>query len=262
MMSKKRFCRSESDIFRSLGQWFKGPPGDILLEQEWRYLEQRLSGLFGYYAVQVGCLGIQTQLLQAGNIKSQILVGSGFSATEAAVAIEAAPESLPIASDSVDVVLLPHTLDFSPNPHQVLREAERILIPEGRVVVVGFNPFSMWGIWRLFRRYKGTVPWCGQFLSQRRIHDWLSLLGFKVEESQNLMFLPPVSHSGSMHRMRRLEQIGSRFWPMLGGVYVVQGIKRVSRLTPVQPAWKIRSGVLGGRLVEPTTRATRTSSSD
>ncbi|OOZ36272.1 class I SAM-dependent methyltransferase [Solemya velesiana gill symbiont] len=260
-MTKKQFCKYEANISASLGQWLKGPLGEILLEQEWDCLERRLSGLFGYYAVQVGCLGEQAQRLESNHIKSQILVGSGKPGDQSVINIVAASESLPISSDSVDVVVLPHTLDFSPDPHQVLREAERILIPEGRVIVVGFNPVSLWGIWRLFRRYRGKVPWCGQFLPQGRIHDWLSLLGFQIEENQTLMFRPPVSHAGAMQRMQWLEGVGSRYWPVVGGVYVVQAIKRVSRLTPLQPAWKIRSGVLGGRLVEPTTRTTRTTSS-
>ncbi|MET0100245.1 MAG: class I SAM-dependent methyltransferase [Sedimenticola sp.] len=260
-MNKKRFCRSEQDIPASLERWFRNPPGQVLLEQERDCLESMLSGLFGYYAVQVGRLGEGAQLLRSSNIKSRILVGPGAAGGEGITAIEAAAESLPLRSDSVDMVLLPHTLDFSPDPHLVLREAERVLIPEGRVIVIGFNPLSLWGGWRLFRRYRGHVPWCGQFLSQRRINDWLTLLGFEVESCRMMMFRPPVRHTATLQRMLWLERIGERFWPMMGGVYVVQGVKRVSRLTPLQPAWKIRPGVLGGRLVEPTTRTTRTSSS-
>jgi SAM-dependent methyltransferase len=255
-MNRKIFCSSEADLTASLMRWFSEPPGSILLEQERVCLEELLSGLFGYYLVQVGCLGMEAEPLRASKIRNQIVVSTSRLSQETASCVRSEAESLPLLSDGVDAVLLPHTLDFSAEPHQVLREAERILIPEGRVVIVGFNPLSLWGFWRLVRRHRGRVPWCGQFLSPRRISDWLSLLGFDVEETRGLMYRPPVGHQASMEKMAFLEHMGDRFWPLLSGVYVIKAVKRVSTLTPVEPAWKIRKHLLGGRLVEPTTRTT------
>ena len=171
------------------------------------------------------------------------------------------PLNLPVASDSIDAVLLSHTLDFSKNPHQLLREVERVLIPEGNVIIIGFNPWSLWGLWQLFRLRSKKVPWCGHFISSWRIHDWLSLLGFEVKVDEALMFRPPLQHRGLMQKFDFLERIGGRFWSPLSGVYVILAVKRVSRLTPIKPAWKLRPRVIRGRAVEPTANNIRHSRS-
>lgn len=253
-MRTKRFCSSLLELPESLRLWFKESPGCILLEQERVCIEELLAGLFGYYLVQVGCLGLKGEPLQASKIRSQVLVAPDRVENACSMFMRGSPEKLPIATDSIDVVLLPHTLDFSPDPHQVLREAERVLIPEGRLIILGFNPVSLWGLRRLFRYRHGKVPWCGQFLSQRRVFDWLQLVGFDLEVTRPLMFRPPLKSRGLMERLVWWERIGEKYWLPFSGVYVVQAVKRVSRLTPVEPAWKIRAGVLSGRLAEPTTR--------
>ena len=161
----------------------------------------------------------------------------------------AEPQHLPVASDSVDAVILPHTLDFAPNPHQVLREVERALIPEGRVVIIGFNPFSLWGLWRQFGRWRGAVPWCANFVSYPRLNDWLTLMGLDIERTDVMEFRPPTR----TRRLESVERVGRRVWPMLAGIYAVRAVKRVSRVTPLQPRWA-RLRVLPPRQVEPTVR--------
>jgi len=255
MTKTKHFSASRLELPDRLRRWFRDPPGSILLEQERVGIEELLEGLFGYYLVQVGCLGLRGEPLRASKISSQILVSSDRVETISSMSLQGLPERLPIATDSVDVVLLPHTLDFSADPHQVLREAERILIAEGRLIILGFNPVSLWGLWRIFRYRKGRVPWCGRFLSPGRVYDWLRLMGFEIEVTRSLMFRPPLASRGLMDRIALWERIGEKYWPLFSGVYLVQAVKRVSRLTPVEPVWKIRTRVLGGRLAEPTTRS-------
>ena len=157
---------------------------------------------------------------------------------------------LPFASDSVDALIMVHTLDFSSDPHQVLREAERVLIAGGRVIVIGFNPYSLWGLWRLFGRWRGSVPWCGQFLSYPRLNDWLTLLGFGIEGTDVMEFRPPTRSSAHLDAV---ERFGRRVCPMLAGVYVVRAVKRVSRVTPVRQHWS-RLRVIGPRAIGPTAR--------
>jgi SAM-dependent methyltransferase len=160
---------------------------------------------------------------------------------------------LPVATDSVDAVFLPHTLEFAAAPHQVLREAERVLIPEGRVVVIGFNALSLWGLRRVIPGARGRVPWCAGFLTSFRVADWLSLLGFDVEMQEMMMFRPPWRRAlGRQQSM--LDSLGGRFWPMLGGVYAIRAVKRVSTLTPLRPSWQTRRRLLPGGAVEPTAR--------
>jgi SAM-dependent methyltransferase len=240
-----------------LRRWFAGSPGRFLVSQELACVEQLLPGLFGYYLVQVGDLGSLTDSLKLSPIRRHLLVDAVAAGASPVLQILAEPPRLPLATDAIDAVLLPHTLDFSADPHQVLREAERVLIPEGRVIILGFNPWSLWGIWRIVRRFKSEVgiPWCGQFLTLRRVQDWLSLLGFDLEVTRYLMFSPPLKGPGLMGRLDFMETAGPRWWPMFGGVYLIQAVKRVSTLTPIEPRWKkARSNILGAGAIEPTAR--------
>lgn len=247
-------CHKESDLQQALCRWYQGEPGASLLELEWRCLERVLSGCFGYYLVQLGCLGEQSVHLRASRIGAQFIVGGAGSAQGTLSGVQGQFHQLPLANASVDLVVLPHTLDFAEQPQQVLREVERILIPGGRVVLLGFSPVSLWGAWRLFRRRSGRLPWCGRFYSRRRIEDWLNLLGFQVESREGLMYRPPLAHAGLLQRLQWLERAGARAGKLLAGVYLLQAVKQESTLTPIRPNWKIRRRSLGARVVEPTAR--------
>lgn len=125
------------------------------------------------------------------------------------------------------------------------------------MIIVGFNPWSLWGLWQLFRLRSKKVPWCGHFISAWRMHDWLSLLGFQVKSEQPLMFRPPLQHPGLMQRLQFLERVGARLWPPLSGVYMMLAVKRVSRLTPIKPVWKLAARSLRGSVAESTTHRVR-----
>jgi SAM-dependent methyltransferase len=247
-------CPAGGDLAEELDRWLARSPGAALAELERECLERLLSDLFGYYLVQIGCAGLQAGPLQASRIRQQFIVTAQTLDGVLCPRIQADPARLPIAGDSVDVALLPHTLDFSAEPMQVLREVERILIPQGRVILVGFNPWSFWGVWRgLFTRRR-SVPWCGHFVSPPRVQDWLSVLGFDIEVLENLMFRPPLRQTGLLDRLQFLETAGRRFWPLLSAVYVIQAVKRVSTLTPIAPRWKLRERIIAGSVIEPTAR--------
>ena len=249
-MDQELSCRLNPGVVGSLARWFEEQPGSLLLEQECEVLERMLTGQFGYYLLQVGLGAHRDKILKSCRVRSCLVLDS-----DAKADMRGNPLQLPIASDSVDAIILPHTLDFSPDPHQVLREVERVLIPEGRLILFGFNPWGLWGLWRLFARRSGRVPWCGRFISQRRLCDWLSLLGFEVELTETLMYRPPLHNRSAMGRLQLLERLGRRLWPPLSGGYAIQAVRRVLPLTPVGPAWKRGRPLFGGRMVEPTTRS-------
>jgi SAM-dependent methyltransferase len=231
--------------------WNDGALGSLLLAQERKCLGQIAAGLFGYQLLQVGRLGPDLDYLAECPIRARVLIvpttddGASPSAC-------AEPERLPIAADSIDALILPHTLDVAQDPRQVLREAERVLIPEGRLVLLGFNPWSLWGVRRLLS-LRAAPPWSGNFIGYPRLNDWLSLLGFAVERTEVLMFRPPVAHAGLLDRLAFLDEYGPRFWPMLAGAYAVVAIKRVSTLTPIKLPWKRRSLIRAG-VVQPSAR--------
>lgn len=227
----------------------------MLLEEERVCLEHLVHRCFGYYMLQIGSIGGELPGIVPERLRSRIMVAPERPAASSSCWIQGSPDRLPVASDSIDVVLLLHTLDFYPDPHQTLREVERVLIPEGRLIVVGFNPWSLWGMRRLVGSHSAVSPWNGHFIPVRRIHDWLSLLGFRTERTTPLMFRPPLRQRMLMDRLDLLERSGRRWWPAMSAVYVVEAVKQVSTLTPIKPLWKLGRPIMGGSAIEPTTRS-------
>ena len=230
-------CGPPHAVRRLQRAWYRLQPGQWLLDMECAQLAELLPDLFGYHVLQVGCLA-EADLLGSSRITHRVVLAADTESAGTVVpGAYALPAALPIAADAVDVVVLAHTLEFESDPHGVLREAERVLIPEGHVVIMGFNPWSLWGLWRLI--LSGTVrpPWCGRFISLLRIKDWLALLGFEIVSQRAYFFRPPLQHVGIMQRLRFMEALGARVWPTCGGAYLVLAKKRVATLTPIKPRW-------------------------
>lgn len=241
----------------ALRNWYAGALGRELLDAERHQLDEILPDLFGYYLVQVGAPAGQ-YLLGASLIRHHIVTDAihpdaGEHGGRASV-MYAHAGVLPLQSDSVDVVVLHHVLDFESLPHEVLREVERTLVPDGHVVIVGFNPWSLWGIRRLFTWHRGEhTPWRGAFRSIIRIKDWLALLGFDVVATRTRFFRPPLRRPGLMRRLQWMERLGARAWPYLGGTYIIVAKKRVVALTPIKPRWRPRRSLIPGDVIKPTT---------
>jgi SAM-dependent methyltransferase len=144
-------------------------------------------------------------------------------------------EALPFPSASLDLLVLPHTLELSYDPHATLREVERVLVPEGRVVICGFNPNSLWGISKSCKRGFSEV---GDFIGQRRLRDWLQLLSFEVESTSFGCYRPAVKTERWLQRWAWMDEAGVRWWPILGSVYGMVAVKRVQGMRLMSPAWK------------------------
>lgn len=241
--------RSEINKIRwDLRAWYQRPVGRLLQEMERRQLEEILPTLFGYHLLQVGSVH-SDDLLASSRISHRVVVDPDGN-EHVCSSLVAYPDSLPVIGDSVDVAILPHTLEFERDPHEILREIDRILIPEGHIVVLGFNPWSIWGLRRLLRRRK--APWNGDFLSLTRLKDWMALLGFDIVQVRHHFFRPPLRRHTLMTKLGFMEKLGARFWPRLGGAYVLVARKRVTTLTPIKPRWRPRRGIVAG-VVRPTT---------
>ena len=212
--------------------WLQTPQGRYLLEWEQGQLDRVVADIFGYNAVQLGLPGID--LLRANRMPYRLRCapeGGG---------VRADAYELPFASGSLDLVVLPHVLEFSSHPHRVLREVERVLVAEGSVVVSGFNPFSLWGMRRLVARSTGSMPWRGQYRSAMRIRDWLTLLGFEVQGNGFGCYAPPVARPPWLERWRFMDRAGERWWPVLGAAYLLHGVKRVQGMRLITPHWRDR----------------------
>lgn len=199
-----------------------------LLERERAWLDQIVPDIFGYHAVQLGLPGID--LLRESRIVHRMSADPLPGAT-----VLAQYHELPFETQSVDLVVLPHILEFSTHPHEILREIDRIVRPEGRILILGFNPWSLFGARRLWTS-KG-YPWQGQFVSLVRMKDWLQLLGFEPSAGKLTCYIPPTESSVWQKRWSFLESTGDRWWGVGGGVYMLEAIKRVHGMRLIMPAW-------------------------
>jgi SAM-dependent methyltransferase len=213
--------------------WLATPQGQYVLAWEQTKLDIVLADVFGFNAVQVGFPQIDT--LRANRMPFRICCGA-----QDAVSLRCDPHGLPLATNSVDLVVLPHTLEFDAHPHQILREVDRVLVPEGSAVVVGFNPFSLWGLRRAVAGRHGAPPWQGRYIGVPRLRDWFALLGFETRSGAFGCYVPPVRQEKWLTRWHFMEPAGDRWWPVAGAVYVVQAIKRQHGLRWVMPKWKDR----------------------
>ncbi len=240
----------QADKSQSLQEWLTSTLGEALLRQEARIVEEALDGVFGEQCLQLGLWGDGRTFLR-------------FTRTQRCCLIAESPEGasavgdlhrLPVASDSVDAVLLPHTLDYSERPHAVLREVDRVLRRDGRVVILGFKPGGLWGLRRLIRG-AAMPPGAEQLISERRLKDWLKLLDMRIDATQRYFFRWPLPGNKAPSG-QKWERRGKSWWPELAACYMLSAQKRVSTLTPVRPLWRRQPQVVAG-LVESQSRVSR-----
>lgn len=231
-----------------LSHWFDSPLGQELLQQEQAFVEQILPTLFGYHLLQVGW-DYRQRLFAASPVLHKVMLVPQMQLGMDSNALIAQPTELPVLSSEVDVVILHHALDYADNPHQVLREAARILRPGGHLLSFSFNPVSYWGIWRFFKRRQPPL-WGGHFISQGRLHDWLGLLEMTELKTCSACHHLPVESERWRRRLRVFE-CASRKLPLnSGAALMVLARKDVAGMTPLKPEWKQKT-LLGIPVAEP-----------
>ncbi len=239
---------------QKLRSWFLRAPGSGLLSLEKHHLDAVLYQLFGYHLVQLGRITGEN-LLSNSRIAHKLVIDLYRDEIEDRHEhILADSESLPIEADSVDVVVLPHVLEFESSPHKILRETERILIGEGHAVIVGFNPWSLWGLWQLLLAWRDEPPWSGRYLSLPRLKDWLTLLDFEIVDTEHFYFRPPLKNARLSRWLEFMEKLGRYAWPIFSGVYIIVAKKRVIPLTPMKLSWQERRRMITSGLAEPSAR--------
>lgn len=251
--SRKDGDTQKKTIRELLREWFRTNAGKELLDVEINQLEEELPLLFGYHIVQLGSLN-EIDLLKSSRISHQILFDLFPQDHAQEGHLICRSTHLPIDENSVDVVLLPHVLEFEKDPHNILREIERILIGEGHLIITGFNPLSLWGIWHMLLAWRENPPWNGHFYRAARIKDWMGLLGFDVIKTKYMFFRPPVQSSWIMKRLGFLEKLGNYLCPWFGGTYMIIGKKRLMPLTPTKVEWRIRRRLIASGISEPAGR--------
>lgn len=238
----------------SVDDWFLSASGQYLLDWERASFDQAVANVFGYHAVQLGMP--QLDALQANRIPHRWLALDTAPGLLHADGLDTMPPerlalrtdfaALPFPEASLDLVLLPHTLELNADPHATLREVARVLVPEGRVMLTGLNPVSLWGLRqhgaRLAQRWgwgELFLPEAGEFLGHRRLRDWLHLLDFEIELCQFGGYRLPVRSEPWLRRSEVLDRLGPRGWPILGAVYFIVAVKRIHGMRLMRPGWRV-----------------------
>jgi SAM-dependent methyltransferase len=237
---------------REMQAWLRTPLGQRVYALECRLASEALAQVFGWQLLQIGLWGDDDGLIaEARTQRKLVLAWHGDRGPGQPAAIRSRTDSLAVASDSVDAVVLPHTLEYEPEPHEILREVGRVLSGEGHLIVFGFRPLSTWGLRHVFAS-QGFPPGCERLIGERRLRDWLKLLGFEIVDARRYLFTLPWGSAASSQGF--MERTGERLWPMLAAGYAIKARKRVYAITPILPRWRLRPKVVGG-LIEPTTRS-------
>lgn len=258
-----------SDEIIGLRQWLVTPAGRYLLAWEQNRFDEAVADIFGYHALQLGFAALDGlrnsrmahRWLAVDEASSDGTEGSNQSSFSAPAAelpphLQPPPQpalvtdfhALPFAAQSLDLVLLPHTLELSPNPHATLREVERVLMPEGSVVISGLNPVSLWGLKQRRGRIAARMgvgrlylPDPIDFIGYLRLRDWLRLLSFEVEVMHFGCWRPAVRSQRWLDRLAWMDGIGERCWPIFGSAYFLVATKRVPNMRKLDAGWKTRA---------------------
>jgi SAM-dependent methyltransferase len=234
------------DPIIELHPWLAIPPGQDLLAWEQEQMDRLVADVFGFHALQLGLPELDA--LRANRMPHRWLsldaAYQGWAPPDSSylskglgpglfphvpLSLRCDFESLPFPSNSLDLVVLPHALELARDPHDTLREVERVLMPEGRVVIAGFNPASLWGLRQRMGHFgvdAATVLPQGEFIAYWRLRDWLRLLDLEVETGCFGCYRPMLKSEKWWSRLNWMESAGERWWPVLGSVYFVVAVKR------------------------------------
>jgi SAM-dependent methyltransferase len=230
-----------------LQNWLRSPAGQYLLEWERKQLDEVVVDIFGYHALQMGLPALDA--LQSNRMPHRWLAMHEEPDPKQPVALRAHVcfdfAALPFPANSLDLVVLPHTLEWTSDPQTTLREVERVLVPEGKVVICSLNPASLWGLchqrsrlYRFMDVLSSFLPEDSCLISYWRLRDWLRLLGFEVEVGRFGCYRPAVQSLQWLGRWHWLDRLGARFWPIFGAAYFVVAVKRVRGMRLLGPHWK------------------------
>ena len=249
--------------------WLVTPPGRYALAWEQALFDQWVGDLFGYHALQLGRPELDSLRENRMPYRGLVLTAArgadapplltkaasdttcGTPSCDAGAADMVARDilvsrfdELPIATASTDLVVLPHVLEFAENPHDILREVERILVPEGQVILTGFNNLSLWGAREELGKLAGApfLPPGADLIAFTRLKDWLKLLSFDIDRGRFGCYRPPLRGDHWLQRFEFMEPAGDRWWPIFGALYAVRAVKRVRGMRLVG---KVRKRILG-----------------
>ena len=242
-----RTVNSDSREYPLLAQkelefWFQSTLGRALLANQRRVIEKKIHRLFGFHQAEIGV----SHRVPVGNPSSlghKFYVLPSWEPDLPENSIISSTGEIALDHDVVDLVILHHTLDFSSDPHQTLREASRILKSSGNLLIVGFNPVGLWGLRRLFSARK-KAPWNMRFIAGHRVEDWLNLLDFRVSGIQTHFYGLPFNKQSMINRSMWLNNVLNEKVP-LGAYYTILAQKQSGARIKAVPKWRKNAKVVG-----------------
>jgi SAM-dependent methyltransferase len=226
------------DAQAPLAQWYATGLGQSIAQRLEIEVSSRLGDIFGYQGLQVGNLVPGLHLLAGAGLQRHLMLDAPGNTAD----IHADVLSLPIASHTMKAVAFFHTLDFCDNPHQALREADRVLTEDGQLIIIGFNPYSAFGARHALTAWKRREPWNGRFYARHRVSDWLSVLDYRVLDSTAMFIRPPINSERVLRRLQRLEGL-QRWFGGVGGLYIMCARKQTLPMTLIRPWRRPRAGM-------------------
>lgn len=234
--NKQQIPNLESAI-GALEGWFDSPMGQHLLREEQGILDEELSNLFGYHLMQLS-INRQVRLYDNSRICHCFAVGTGEKTATADVGMYSSLDALPLEDESVDVTVLHHVLEFSTNPHQVLREASRVTIARGYIIIFGFNPVSLMGAIKPFAQICSSSPiWRRNSLRKARISDWLQFLDCNTLRTYNGFYKWPLQNKSYLENFSGLSPLLHKMKFPFGNFYCLVARKDRACVTPIRPSW-------------------------
>jgi SAM-dependent methyltransferase len=229
-------------VQKELEFWFQSTAGRELLASQRQVIAPLISRVFGFHQAEI-CVSHRVPVGNASNLGHRFHVVPFAEQDMPTNTVVSSSTELALDHDSADLVILHHALDFSEDPHQTLREASRILNPSGQMVLIGFNPMSLWGLYRLIQRRKQGV-WGNRFIGGGRVEDWLNLLGFKVERLRYHFYAPPLNNLSLIKRFSWIDNTINSKVP-LGAYYVIVAKKQQYARIGLSQRWRQKSKVVG-----------------
>lgn len=241
--------KTQKDVlYEACAAWYSTPAGEYALAQLDKKISNYLSRIFGYYAIEMGVLVNDHHFLDNSRVSSCYAMGKG----QKEVVFKAEVDALPIAEDSVDLVVASHVLECAANPHQVLREIDRVLVPEGQCLLISFNSLALWHGQRAFCAEREQYA---NLYGVHRVRDWLSLLGWETLDVSYVSFRPSYLKGNFFKRMEKLEKWGELYWPIFANISIIHAKKQALIMPPAKRKRESRVIMPGKVAINPTSRS-------
>jgi SAM-dependent methyltransferase len=234
-------------MIQQWAHWLHHSLGTSVLESEQNFLSKLLAERYGKHTLLIG-VPEQYPLLKYGVLSSRVILSPLINRNKNIKYIESEYYELPVIPGSIDLVLLPHTLEFIDNPRQLLMEACRVVKPEGDIMIFCFNPFSLWGLKKWWENNK-HIPWSGRFIPASTIKNWLALADFELIRQDMIMFYPPIGNPHIFQKFKFLEWMGTHLHLFFGGgIFVITARAKEIPLTPIKLKWQQKLSTISATL--------------